>query len=214
MLKVFEVIVYFGKEGLFEFVDMVWWFLVLFVEMKKIGIMGQDLVMQFGVMFQVQMKIVGSLDEVVNNLKNWFLKIGLGEIECNYVKVGVDYQVKMCEVIGKGWLMFEVLFVFVCVYIECVDFVKVKQFVVVVKQFNLEMDFVKCQMQMVVFVEMMKIGDLFNDMQVKVVLMVYMQNVELYLNLKCNVQQVSGEIQKDLEVCWEMFKQIWSEVGQ
>lgn len=37
------------------------------------------------------MKIVGSLDEVVNNLKNWFLKIGLGEIECNYVKVGVDY---------------------------------------------------------------------------------------------------------------------------
>lgn len=40
MLKVFEVIVYFGKEGLFEFVDMVWWFLVLFVEMKKIGIMG------------------------------------------------------------------------------------------------------------------------------------------------------------------------------
>lgn len=32
----------------------------------------------------------------------------------------------MCEVIGKGWLMFEVLFVFVCVYIECVDFVKVK----------------------------------------------------------------------------------------
>lgn len=64
------------------------------------------------------MKIVGSVDEVVNNIKNWFFKIGSGEIVGNYVKVGIDYEVKMCEVIGKGWSMMEVLFVLVCVYIE------------------------------------------------------------------------------------------------
>ncbi|MGY4727939.1 phage tail tape measure protein [Burkholderia pyrrocinia] len=214
MSKALEAIAYLGKEGSFESVDMARWFPVLLAEMKKIGITGQDSVTQLGAMLQVQMKTAGSSDEAANNLKNWFSKIGSGETERNYAKAGVDYQGKMREAIGKGWSTLEASFVLARAYIERVDPAKAKQLAAAAKQFNSEMDPAKRQTQMAAFAETMKTGDLFNDMQVKAALTAYMQNAELYSNLKRNAQQASGEIQKDLEARRETSKQIWSEVGQ
>ncbi|MBR8070212.1 phage tail tape measure protein [Burkholderia cenocepacia] len=214
MSKALESIAYLGKEGSFESVDMARWFPVLLAEMKKIGITGQDSVTQLGAMLQVQMKTAGSSDEAANNLKNWFSKIGSGETERNYAKAGVDYQAKMREAIGKGWSTLEASFVLARAYIERVDPAKAKQLAAAAKQFNSEMDPAKRQTQMAAFAETMKTGDLFNDMQVKAALTAYMQNAELYSNLKRNAQQASGEIQKDLEARRETSKQIWSEVGQ
>ncbi|WP_107313941.1 phage tail tape measure protein [Burkholderia metallica] len=214
MSKALEAIAYLGKEGSFESVDMARWFPVLLAEMKKIGITGQDSVTQLGAMLQVQMKTAGSSDEAANNLKNWFSKIGSGETERNYAKAGVDYQAKMREAIGKGWSTLEASFVLARAYIERVDPAKAKQLAAAAKQFNSEMDPAKRQAQMSAFAETMKTGDLFNDMQVKAALTAYMQNAELYSNLKRNAQQASGEIQKDLEARRETSKQIWSEVGQ
>ena len=214
MAKALEAIAYLGKEGSFESVDMARWFPVLLAEMKKIGITGQDSVTQLGAMLQVQMKTAGSSDEAANNLKNWFSKIGSGETERNYAKAGVDYQAKMREAIGKGWSTLEASFVLARAYIERVDPTKAKQLATAAKQFNSEMDPAKRQAQMAAFAETMKTGDLFNDMQVKAALTAYMQNAELYSELKRNAQQASGEIQKDLEARRETSKQIWSEVGQ
>ncbi|VWB45528.1 tail length determination protein [Burkholderia pseudomultivorans] len=214
MAKALEAIAYLGKEGSFESVDMARWFPVLLAEMKKIGITGQDSVTQLGAMLQVQMKTAGSSDEAANNLKNWFSKIGSGETERNYAKAGVDYQAKMREAIGKGWSTLEASFVLARAYIERVDPAKAKQLATAAKQFNSEMDPAKRQAQMAAFAETMKTGDLFNDMQVKAALTAYMQNADLYANLKRNAQQASGEIQKDLEARRETSKQIWSEVGQ
>ncbi|HEM7803760.1 phage tail tape measure protein [Burkholderia cenocepacia] len=214
MSKALEAIAYLGKEGSFESADMARWFPVLLAEMKKIGITGQDSVTQLGAMLQVQMKTAGSSDEAANNLKNWFSKIGSGEIERNYAKAGVDYQAKMREAIGKGWSTMEASFVLARAYIERVDPAKAKQLAAAAKQFNSEMDPAKRQAQMAAFAETMKTGDLFNDMQVKAALTAYMQNAELYSNLKRNAQQASGEIQKDLEARRETSKQIWNEVGQ
>ncbi|WP_284890568.1 phage tail tape measure protein [Burkholderia sp. lyk4-R2A-23] len=214
MAKALEAIAYLGKEGSFESVDMARWFPVLLAEMKKIGITGQDSVTQLGAMLQVQMKTAGSSDEAANNLKNWFSKIGSGETERNYAKAGVDYQAKMREAIGKGWSTLEASFVLARAYIERVDPAKAKQLASAAKQFNSEMDPAKRQAQMAAFAETMKTGDLFNDMQVKAALTAYMQNAELYTNLKRNAQEASGEIQKDLEARRETSKQIWSEVGQ
>lgn len=214
MSKALEAIAYLGKEGSFESVDMARWFPVLLAEMKKIGITGQDSVTQLGAMLQVQMKTAGSSDEAANNLRNWFSKIGSGETERNYAKAGVDYQAKMREAISKGWSTMEASFVLARAYIERVDPAKAKQLAAAAKQFNSEMDPAKRQAQMAAFAETMKTGDLFNDMQVKAALTAYMQNAELYSNLKRNAQQASGEIQKDLEARRETSKQIWNEVGQ
>ncbi|AJY66631.1 phage tail tape measure protein [Burkholderia glumae] len=214
MSKALEAIAYLGKEGSFESVDMARWFPVLLAEMKKIGITGQDSVTQLGSMLQVQMKTAGGADEAANNLKNWFSKIGSGETERNYAKAGVDYQAKMREAIGKGWSTLEASFVLARAYIERVDPERAKQLAGAAKQFNAEMDPAKRQAQMDAFAETMKTGDLFNDMQVKAALTAYMQNADLYNELKTNAQKASGEIQKDLEARRETSKQIWSEVGQ
>ncbi|CAN0626424.1 Phage tail protein [Burkholderia multivorans] len=214
MSKALEAIAYLGKAGSFESVDMARWFPVLLAEMKKIGITGRDSVTQLGAMLQVQMKTAGSPDEAANNLKNWFSKIGSGETERNYEKAGVDYQAKMREAIGKGWSTLEASFVLARAYIERVDPEKAKQLAVAAKQINAELDPAKRQAQMSAFAETMKTGDLFNDMQVKAALTAYMQNADLYRDLKRDSAQASGEIQRDLEARRETSKQIWSEVGQ
>ncbi|TKC83826.1 phage tail protein [Trinickia terrae] len=214
MTKALEAIAYLGKEGSFESVDMARWFPVLLAEMKKIGITGQDSVTQLGAMLQVQMKTAGSADEAANNLKNWFSKIGSGETESNYKKAGVDYEAKMKEAIGKGWSTLEASFVLARAYIERVDPKKAAQLAAVAKQLNSELDPAKRQAQMRAFEDTMKTGDLFNDMQVKAALTAYMQNADLYQNLKRNAAQANGEIEKDLADRRATSKQIWSEVVQ
>ncbi|KWD85043.1 phage tail tape measure protein [Burkholderia ubonensis] len=214
MMKALEAIAYLGKEGSFESADMARWFPVLLAEMKKIGITGQDSVTQLGAMLQVQMKTAGNADEAANNLKNWFSKIGSGETANNYKKAGVDYEAKMKEAIGKGWSTLEASFVLARAYIERVDPKKAAQLAVAAKQLNAELDPAKRQAQMRAFEDTMKTGDLFNDMQVKAALTAYMQNAELYENLKRNAVQASGEIEKDLADRRATSKQIWSEVLQ
>ncbi|MCZ2898079.1 phage tail tape measure protein, partial [Burkholderia thailandensis] len=213
MLKALEAIAYLGKEGSFESVDMARWFPVLLAEMKKIGITGQDSVTQLGAMLQVQMKTAGNPDEAANNLKNWFSKIGSGETERNYKKAGVDYEAKMKEAVGKGWSTLEASFVLARAYIERVDPAKAKQLAEAAKSINAELDPAKRQKQIRAFEETMKTGDLFNDMQVKAALTAYLQNADLYTNLKRNAASASGEIEKDLKDRRDASKQIWKEVA-
>ncbi|ODP33062.1 phage tail tape measure protein [Pandoraea sp. ISTKB] len=214
MSRAMEAIAYLGKAGSFESIDMARWFPVLLAEMQKIGITGQDSVTQLGAMLQVQMKTAGNADEAANNLKNWFSKIGSGETERNYTKAGIDYQAKMREAIGKGWSTLEASFVLARAYIERVDPKKAQQLAEAAKGINAELDPEKRRKQIAAFEDTMKTGDLFNDMQVKAALTAYMQNADLYQQLKKESATATGEIKKDLADRRDSSKQLWSEVGQ
>ena len=214
MGRALEAIAFLGKAGSFESADMARWFPVLLAEMQKIGITGQDSVTQLGAMLQVQMKTAGNADEAANNLKNWFSKIGSNETASNYKKAGVDYDAKMQEAITKGWSTLEASFVLARAYIERTDPAKAKQLANAAKSINGEADPAKRKAQIAAFEDTMKTGDLFNDMQVKAALTAYLQNADLYQQLKKDSAQANGEIAKDLADRRDASKQVWSEVTQ
>ncbi len=214
MGKALEAIAFLGKAGSFESADMARWFPVLLAEMQKIGITGQDSVTQLGAMLQVQMKTAGNADEAANNLKNWFSKIGSNETASNYKKAGVDYDAKMQEAITKGWSTLEASFVLARAYMERMDPAKAKQLANAAKSINGEADPAKRKAQIAAFEDTMKTGDLFNDMQVKAALTAYLQNADLYQQLKKDSAQANGEIAKDLADRRDASKQVWSEVTQ
>ncbi|WP_213766741.1 phage tail tape measure protein [Caballeronia sp. dw_19] len=214
MSKALEAIAFLGKAGSFESADMARWFPVLLAEMQKIGITGEDSVTQLGAMLQVQMKTAGNADEAANNLKNWFSKIGSNETAANYKKAGVDYDAKMQEAINKGWSTLEASFVLARAYIERTDPAKAKQLANAAQSINGEADPAKRKTQIAAFEDTMKTGDLFNDMQVKAALTAYLQNADMYQQLKKDSAQASGEIAKDLADRRDASKQVWSEVTQ
>jgi TP901 family phage tail tape measure protein len=214
MEKALEAIAYQGQAGSFEAVDMARWFPELLAGMGKLGITGMDSVTQLGAMLQVQMKTAGGSDEAANNLKNWMEKIGSGETVDAYKKAGIDYKGSMQTGLQNGKSTLESSFALAQKYIEATDPKRAAEMAKATAAISKEADPEKAKAMMKSLEEALRTGDLFADMQVKAALTAYMQNKDLYNQLKKDSADATGILDKNLAERRQTSAQKWSEMAQ
>lgn len=214
MQQALEAIAYQGQAGSFEAVDMARWFPELLAGMGKLGITGMDSVTQLGAMLQVQMKTAGGSDEAANNLKNWMEKIGSGETVKAYQKAGIDYKGSMQTGLQNGKSTLESSFALAQKYIEATDPKRAAEMAKATAAISKEADPEKAKAMMKSLEEALRTGDLFADMQVKAALTAYMQNKDLYEQLKKDSAGATGILDKNLAERRQTSAQKWSEMAQ
>lgn len=214
MEKALEAIAYQGQAGSFEAVDMAKWFPELLAGMGKLGITGMDSVTQLGAMLQVQMKTAGGSDEAANNLKNWMEKIGSGETVDAYKKAGIDYKGSMQTGLQNGMSTLESSFALAQKYIQATDPKRAAEMAKATEAISKEADPEKAKAMMQSLEEALRTGDLFADMQVKAALTAYMQNKDLYNQLKKDSAGATGILDKNLAERRQTSAQKWSEMAQ
>ena len=214
MQKALEAIAYQGQAGSFEAADMARWFPELLASMGKIGITGMDAVTQLGSMLQVQMKTAGGADEAANNLKNWMEKIGSGDTVKAYKDAGIDYQGSMNTGLQNGNSTLESSFELAQKYIAATDPKKAAAMAAATAKISKETDPEKAKAMIASLEQALRTGDLFADMQVKGALTAYMQNKELYAQLKKDSASATGILDKNLEERRQASAQKWSEMAQ
>lgn len=217
MQQALEAIAYQGQAGSFEAADMAKWFPQLLAGMEKNGVTGLDAVTSLGAMLQVQMKTAGSSDEAANNFKNWMEKIGSGDIQRNYEKVGIDYQKSLNTGLQKGMNVFEASMGLAMQYVEKTDPKKAQQLKEAQAKIDKEVDPEKATAALEALEKSLRTGDVFADMQVKAALTAYAQNRGLYNTLKADsadAEKVAGILDKNLAERRETSKQRWLELGQ
>ncbi|POA23585.1 MULTISPECIES: phage tail tape measure protein [unclassified Pseudomonas] len=214
MQQALEAIAYQGQAGSFEAVDMAKWFPELLAGMGKLGITGMDSVTQLGAMLQVQMKTAGGSDEAANNLKNWMEKIGSGETVKAYQKAGIDYKGSMQTGLQNGKSTLESSFALAQKYIEATDPKRAAEMAKATAAISKEADPEKAKAMMKSLEEALRTGDLFADMQVKAALTAYMQNKDLYEQLKKDSGGATGILDKNLAERRQTSAQKWSEMAQ
>ena len=214
MEKALEAIAYQGQAGSFEAVDMAKWFPELLAGMGKLGITGMDSVTQLGAMLQVQMKTAGGSDEAANNLKNWMEKIGSGETVEAYKKAGIDYKGSMQTGLQNGMSTLESSFALAQKYIQATDPKRAAEMAKATAAISKEADPEKAKAMMKSLEEGLRTGDLFADMQVKAALTAYMQNKDLYNQLKKDSAGATGILDKNLAERRQTSAQKWSEMAQ
>lgn len=214
MQQALEAIAYQGQAGSFEAVDMARWFPELLAGMGKLGITGMDSVTQLGAMLQVQMKTAGGSDEAANNLKNWMEKIGSGETVKAYEKAGIDYKKSLQTGLQNGKSTLESSFALAQKYIEATDPKRAAEMAKATAAISKEADPEKAKAMMKSLEEALRTGDLFADMQVKAALTAYMQNKDLYEQLKKDSANATGILDKNLAERRQTSAQKWSEMAQ
>lgn len=214
MQKALEAIAYQGQAGSFEAADMARWFPELLAGMGNLGITGMDSVTQLGSMLQVQMKTAGGSDEAANNLKNWMEKIGSGDTVTAYKKAGIDYQASMNTGLQNGKSTLESSFELAQKYIAATDPKKAAAMAEATAKISQEADPEKAKAMIASLEQALRTGDLFADMQVKGALTAFMQNKELYANLKKDSASATGILDKNLEERRQSSAQKWSEMAQ
>lgn len=217
MQQALEAIAYQGQAGSFEASDMAKWFPQLLAGMEKNGVTGLDAVTSLGAMLQVQMKTAGSSDEAANNFKNWMEKIGAGDIQKNYEKVGIDYQKSLNTGLQKGMNVFEASMGLAMQYVEKTDPKKALAMKEAQAKIDKEVDPEKATAALEALEKSLRTGDVFADMQVKAALTAYAQNRGLYNTLKADsrdAEKVAGILDKNLAERRETSKQRWLELGQ
>ncbi|WLI14350.1 MULTISPECIES: phage tail tape measure protein [Pseudomonas] len=214
MQKALEAIAYQGQAGSFEAADMARWFPELLANMGSLKIYGMDAVTQLGAMLQVQMKTAGGADEAANNLKNWMGKIGSGDTVDAYKKAGIDYQASMTSGLQNGMSTLESSFALAQKYIAATDPKKAKAMAEATAKISKETDPEKAKGMIIALEEALRTGDLFADMQVKAALTAYMQNKDLYNQLKKDSAAATGILDKNLAERRQTSAQKWSEMAQ
>lgn len=214
MQKALEAIAFQGQAGSFESADMARWFPELLANMGNLNIYGMDAVTQLGSMLQVQMKTAGGADEAANNLKNWMGKIGSGETVDAYKKAGIDYQASMNTGLQNGMSTLESSFALAQKYIAATDPKKAQLMAEATANISKESDPEKAKGMMKALEEALRTGDLFADMQVKAALTAYMQNKDLYNQLKKDSADATGILDKNLAERRQTSAQKWSEMAQ
>lgn len=214
MQKALEAIAFQGQAGSFESADMARWFPELLANMGNLKIYGMDAVTQLGAMLQVQMKTAGGADEAANNLKNWMGKIGSGETVDAYKKAGIDYQASMTTGLQSGMSTLESSFALAQKYIAATDPKKAKAMAEATAKISKETDPEKAKGMIIALEEALRTGDLFADMQVKAALTAYMQNKDLYNQLKKDSAGATGILDKNLAERRQTSAQKWSEMAQ
>ena len=214
MQQALEAIAYQGQAGSFEAVDMARWFPDLLAKMGNIGITGMDAVTQLGSMLQVQMKTAGGADEAANNLKNWMEKIGSGDTVKAYKDAGIDYQGSMNTGLQNGKSTLESSFELAQKYIAATDPKKAAAMAAAAAKISKETDPEKAKAMIASLEQALRTGDLFADMQVKGALTAYLQNKELYAQLKKDSASATGILDKNLEERRQASAQKWAEMAQ
>ncbi|WP_300729063.1 phage tail tape measure protein [Pseudomonas sp.] len=212
--KALEAVAYQGQAGSFESNDMAKWFPQLLAGMQKQGITGMDAVTQLGSMLQVQMKTAGTADEAANNLKNWIEKIGSGEVVRAYNKAGIDYQGSLNTGIQGGMSTLEASFGLARRYIEATDPKKAAKMAEATAKISKESDPEKAKAMLSSLEQALRTGDIFADMQVKSALTAYVQNKELYEQLKRESASASGILDQNLAERRDTSSQKWAEMFQ
>ncbi|APC14923.1 phage tail tape measure protein [Pseudomonas frederiksbergensis] len=214
MQKALEAIAFQGQAGSFESADMARWFPALLADMGNLKIYGMDAVTQLGSMLQVQMKTAGGADEAANNLKNWMGKIGSGQTVDAYKKAGIDYQASMATGLQNGMSTLESSFALAQKYIAATDPKKAKAMAEATAKISKETDPEKAKGMIIALEEALRTGDLFADMQVKAALTAYMQNKDLYNQLKKESADAKGILDKNLAERRQTSSQKWAEMAQ
>lgn len=214
MQQALEAIAYQGQAGSFEASDMAKWFPELLANMGSLGITGMDAVTQLGAMLQVQMKTAGSSDEAANNLKNWMGKIGASDTVDAYKKAGIDYEGSMQTGLQKGMSTLESSMALAQQYIQKTDPKKAEAMAAATAKISKETDPAKAKAMMDSLSQALKTGDIFADMQVKAALTAYLQNKQLYNDLKSQSRNASGILDKNLGERREGSSQKWAELAQ
>ena len=214
MQKALEAIAYQGQAGSFEAADMARWFPDLLAKMGNIGITGMDAVTQLGSMLQVQIKTAGGADEAANNLKNWMEKIGSGDTVKAYKDAGIDYQGSMNTGLLNGKSTLESSFELAQKYIAATDPKKAAAMAAATAKISKETDPEKAKAMIASLEQALRTGDLFADMQVKGALTAFMQNKELYAQLKKDSASATGILDKNLEERRQASAQKWAEMAQ
>lgn len=212
--KALEAVAYQGQAGSFEASDMARWFPQLLAGMQKQGITGMDAVTQLGSMLQVQMKTAGTADEAANNLKNWIEKIGSGDVVKSYKDAGIDYQKSLNTGIQGGMSTLEASFGLAKRYIEATDPKKAAKMAEATAKISKEADPAKAKAMLNSLEQALRTGDIFADMQVKSALTAYVQNKELYEQLKKEAASASGILDQNLAERRDTSAQKWSETIQ
>lgn len=212
--KALEAVAYQGQAGSFEASDMARWFPQLLAGMQKQGITGMDAVTQLGSMLQVQMKTAGTADEAANNLKNWIEKIGAGDVVKSYKDAGIDYQKSLNTGIQGGMSTLEASFGLAKRYIEATDPKKAAKMAEATAKISKEADPAKAKAMLDSLEQALRTGDIFADMQVKSALTAYVQNKELYEQLKKEAASASGILDQNLAERRDTSAQKWSETIQ
>ncbi|OZY62486.1 phage tail tape measure protein [Pseudomonas fragi] len=214
MQQALEAIAFQGQAGSFEASDMARWFPELLANMGKLGITGMDAVTQLGAMLQVQMKTAGGADEAANNIKNWMDKIGSSQTVDAYSKAGIDYEGSMRTGLQEGMSTLESSMALAKKYIEQTDPKRAAKMAEATARISKEADPQKAKSMMASLEQALRTGDIFADMQVKAALTAYMQNKELYGQLKRESRDASGILDKNLSERRESSSQKWAEMAQ
>ncbi|MCO7608614.1 phage tail tape measure protein [Pseudomonas chlororaphis] len=214
MEQALEAIAVQGQSGSFEANDMARWFPKLLASMGNTQLFGMDAVVQLGSMLQVQMKTAGSADEAANNLMNWMSKSGAEDVVKAYKDVGIDYQASMNTGIQNGKSTFESTFELAMRYVKATDPAKAAKMQEAQAKISKEADPEKAKAQLIALEESLRTGNLFADMQVKMALMAYSQNRELYEQQKKNSLNGKGILDQNLAERRETSAQLWAETVQ
>ncbi len=214
MQQALEAIAFQGQAGSFEASDMAKWFPELLANMGKLGITGMDAVTQLGAMLQVQMKTAGGADEAANNLKNWMDKISSAQTVDAYGKAGIDYEASLQTGMQQGMSTLESSMALAKKYIEQTDPKRAAKMAEATAKISKESDPEKAKAMMASLEQALRTGDIFADMQVKAALTAYMQNKELYGQLKRESREATGILDKNLAERRETSSQKWAEMAQ
>lgn len=214
MEQALEAIAKQGQSGSFEASDMARWFPKLLASMGNTKLYGMDAVVQLGSMLQVQMKTAGSADEAANNLMNWMSKSGAEDVVKAYKDVGIDYQESLNTGIQKGMSTFESTFELAMRYVKATDPAKAAKMQEAQAKISKEADPEKAKAQLLALEESLRTGNLFADMQVKMALMAYSQNRELYEWQKKDSLNGKGILDQNLVERRETSAQLWAETAQ
>lgn len=127
MQKVFDDMVYLGKQGQFELKDMVCYILLFVLFFLVLGYMGEDGLKQLFVIFQIVWLQIGMVEEVVVNVQNIFGKVFSQEMIGKFLKFGIDFDKELKNVKKNGE---DLMYVFVCFVKEVMkgDLLKLLQF--------------------------------------------------------------------------------------
>ncbi|MGP5464676.1 phage tail tape measure protein, partial [Pseudomonas helleri] len=149
-----------------------------------------------------------------NNLKNWIEKIGSGDVVKSYKDAGIDYQKSLNTGIQEGMSTLEASFGLAKRYIEATDPKKAAKMAEATAKISKEADPAKAKAMLDSLEQALRTGDIFADMQVKSALTAYVQNKELYEQLKKEAASASGILDQNLAERRDTSAQKWSETIQ
>lgn len=97
-----NMLAYAGKRGKFELKDQAKWLPQLTPHFAALGVTGKRAVAEIGASLQIARRGAGSNDEAANNFRNFLAKITAPDTIKDFAKAGIDLQLSMKDLVGKG----------------------------------------------------------------------------------------------------------------